>query len=97
MKNLHWFVYVYDGLKDEIDVYDIFKHNGFKSDILTLNKDSNDFDISVKHWLKYWFSSRSQWEITICDLFHTTFKKINICDQVLLNFDRFIDYLKRTL
>ena len=94
-KDLQWFVYI--EINNEIKEYNIFDNIGFKNDILKLDKDSDDFNVLVKRWLKYWFSHHSQWEILVCDLFKTVSEKINVCDQVSINFDKFIDYLKKVL
>lgn len=98
--NLSWYVYRQDANSGKIELWDIFEHWRFRQDIIELLKrlDENtvraDFAKDVKSNLMYYFWSKAEYEIILknwigkdCEV------KIDVYDQVMLNFDKFIDYL----
>lgn len=102
--NLSWYVYRQDSNNGKIEPWDIFEHGRFRLDIVELliakrlnkNIDKADFAKDVKSDLMYYFWSKAEYEIILknwigkdCEI------KIDVYDQVMLNFDKFIDYLWR--
>lgn len=98
--NLSWYVYRQDANSGKIEPWDIFGHWRFRQDIIELlkrldeNTDRADFAKDVKSNLMYYFWSKAEYEIILknwigknCEI------KIDVYDQVMLNFDKFIDYL----
>lgn len=101
MKEMHWFVYVDDFNAREIKRYDIFNHHYFNEDLkknFKKNKDDfNTFKEELKKDLMYYFWSKCEWEVIISDWPPSTGgkieEKIDVYDQVMLNFDVFANYV----
>lgn len=95
--NLSWYVYRQDANSGKIEPWNIFEHSGFNGDVLRALKSKIDkpkFSDTVKSDLMYYFWSKAEYEIILknwigkdCEI------KIDVYDQVMLNFDKFIDYL----
>lgn len=96
---IEWNVIRHNINKDEIEVFNIFKHGGFKDDVLTYfnnceNKD--DFANKVNSSLLYYFWSRCEWEIIISPWVgkkDNTEIKVDVYWQVKNNWNVFIDYI----
>lgn len=97
---LCWNVYVSNFNGREIEPYNIFRHARFYDDCCKaktkFNDDREGFAEAVRSDLMYYFWSKCEWEIILQHWpsmkdFHD--KKIDVYDQVLLNWDVFIDYL----
>lgn len=105
---LTWNSFFEDFNKREIVVYNIFKHQSFRDDCKkvvrsfdkTLNTtgvfDREAFKEKIRRELMYYFWSKCEYEIILTawppnDKFRDS--KIDVYDQVMLNFDVFIDYL----
>ena len=95
-----WFVYVFDMNSRHIYHMNIFNHVGFEKaikDILhnqTENYDKITFASAVRGELMYYFWSKVEYEVVIGDVIFDKNKiKIDVYDQVMMNWDRFIDYL----
>lgn len=95
--NLEWNVYYYDINKSRLETFNIFNHRGFKNAIKEIRKkyySMEEFKKAVKSELMYYFWSKAEWEIIISDWFGKQVeKKIDVYDQVMLNWDRFIEWL----
>ena len=97
---LEWYVYVFDVNSRHIYHMNIFNHGGFNRairDILrdpTENYDKNTFASTVRGELMYYFWSKVEYEVEIGDVvFDKNKTKIDVYDQVMMNWDKFIDYL----
>ena len=100
---MKWLVYIDDYYTHKsISNYNIFDHYRFKEDCDNAYKEckgnKEEFEKRVKRDLAYYFWSKCEWEIVISGWppwkdFKE--KKISVYDQVLLNWDIFIDYLWR--
>lgn len=102
-----WNVYVENGSRQEIEVYNIFRHHGFLTDckghlIAYLQKqDPTDSDLRelerrIERTLQYYFWSKCEWEVILSgwppsEKFREI--KIDVYDQVMLNWDVFFRYL----
>ena len=96
---LEWNVYVEDFNRREIKVYNIFKHDNFLKDCRKLAKtcmDKTTFAENIRKNLLYYYWSKCEWEIILSDWpTSNKFKneKVSVFDQIMINWDRFIDYL----
>ena len=101
---LCWNVYVGDFNNGTIEIYNIFNHYSFKEDCKKIAKkfakDKDGFTEGIKHSLMYYFWSKCEWEIIIeqwpvSEKQNSRFKdeKVDVYDQVCLNWDIFIEYL----
>lgn len=100
---LKWFVFVEDINKKRIKVYNIFEHKDFMEDCDDAwenykNKHHNfaKFYEDIDSILMYYFWCKCEWEIIISnfppsDSFKN--KKVDVYQQVKINWDKFIDYL----
>ena len=99
---LEWKVYVGDFNAGEIKEYNIFRHHSFVEDCKkTAKKYKNDeqreeFEKEVRQSLMYHYWSKCEWEVVI-DHWPPSDRakaiKVDVYDQVMLNWDIFIDYL----
>ncbi len=97
---LEWNVYVGDFNGRVIEVHNIFDHGSFYNDCLKNKrkngKDRETFFEEMRRDLMYYYWSKCEWEII---LQHwpprEDFKdlKIDVYDQVRLNWDAFTDYV----
>ena len=95
-KELEWNVYIEQS--GEIKAYNIFKHASFCEAIKEIKRYNDLFDERVKIELAYWFGNRSEYEVSVASIFGgNPQKEINVYDQVVLNFDRFMEYLRSEL
>ena len=101
MKDMVWNVYVESFNQKEIVPYNIFTHYGFNEDVKKIYKKyKNDFETfseEVKTSLMYYFWSKCEWEIILSDWPSSPTspieKKVDVYDQVMLNWDIFIQYV----
>ena len=106
-KKLVWNVFIEHN--NEIKVYNIFEHGGFlnslikakkqlKADLKTKKEEKAIEDFKEKVWglLSYYFWSKCEWEINLTSWINPdrcSPLKIDVYDQVNINFSQFIDYL----
>ena len=103
MKKLQWNVLIGDFNSKEIQTYNIFDHYRFKEDCDDIWKyfEGNRpvFESEIKKNLRYYFWSKCEWEVVIQHWppsEHFRDKKIDVYDQVMMNWDIFIDYVWNT-
>ena len=100
---LEWKVFVYDVNDAKIKSYNIFEHYHFRCDLVDIKncEEKEVFAKEVKASLLYYFWGKCQWEIVLqawppskrLDDDHFGGEKVDVFSQVMLNWDRFIDYL----
>lgn len=96
---MKWNVYYHDVNSQEIKIFNIFNHSSFSQDVekyLKMHKDKDEFAKKLKSSLMYYFWSRSEYEIIIspwCGGRNTKDIKIDVYDQVINNWDIFVDYV----
>ena len=97
---LKWNVIIGDFNHKDIETYNIFDHGFFKEycDKAWKNykNDFNSFSKEVKRNLMYYFWGKCEWEVIVShwppsERFND--KKIDVCEQVMMNWDIFIIYL----
>jgi hypothetical protein len=97
--NLRWLVYRHDLNKDAIVTFNIFEHYRFADDVessLKYCEDRDDFAKLLRKSLSYYFELKSEYETIIVPWIgskETTSLRIDIYDQVMLNWDVFLDYV----
>lgn len=100
MVKLEWNVYIENFNKKIIEPYNIFDHYYFNNEVKeNYEKYNDDFEMfveMVRHSLMYYFWSKCEWEIILSDWppskkFNE--KKVDVYDQVMLNWDKFILYV----
>lgn len=97
---LEWNVIYFDFNGKKIDKYNIFTHGGFLSDCKKYARKYKDdkllFTEAVKRSVMYFFWARCEWEVLVCGFppgFSDIQKKIDVYDQVMMNWDKFADYV----
>lgn len=100
MRDMEWYVYVEDMNCRNITAYNIFRHGRFMDDVQKIYKRYKDdfevFSLEIKKSLQYYFWSKAEWEIILSDWPPSNSfqgKKIDVYDQVMLNWDVFIRYV----
>ena len=100
MQELVWNVYHYSHTTRQIEVWNIFHSIKFCERIERLIKkkfEKETFAEKVKGELMYCFLTKYEYEITVCKYPRSETAaedlRVDVYDQVMLNFDAFIDYL----
>ena len=97
---LEWNVYVGNFNAKKIETHNVFRHARFVEDCRAAAKKFKDdkaaFAEEVRHSLMYYYWSKCEWEVIISHWppakgFDDS--KVDVYSQVMLNWDRFIDYL----
>lgn len=94
---MEWYVYYHDSNAKKIIKWNVFEHGTFKNEINKLLKEKvnkEEFAERLKRELMYYFWSRCEYEIILSpwtgegdDI------KIDIYDQIAMNWDKFVDYV----
>lgn len=96
---MEWNVYYYDINKQIITTFNIFRHWGFKTEVqeyLHMYDDKLKFAESVRIALSYYFRSKAEYEVLISPWIGGNLDngmKVDIYSQIILNWDKFIDYI----
>ena len=99
VKDLKWNVYYHSVNSQVIKTYNIFNHRSFVQDIekyFKKYKNKDEFAEKLKSSLMYYFWSKAEWEVLIypwCGGRNTKEIKIDVYDQVMNNWDIFVDYV----
>ena len=97
--NLEWNVYRWDINARKLVVYNIMRHRGFIEWLgkrLVGCKDKDASGEVIRRELQYYFWSKCEHELLIGALFEgdtNKFEKIDVYDQVMLNFNNFTNYV----
>lgn len=95
---IEWYVYYHDSNAQKIIKWNIFNHGTFTEKVNKLMHDSllsrDDFVDNLKRYLMYYFWSKCEYEIILSPWTGRADDiKIDIYDQIIMNFDRFVDYV----
>ena len=101
---MEWNVFMHDTNKRQIIVYNIFSHCNFSKEVTKLMKEfisedmSDDlFKIKLKDLLMYFFWSKCEYEVIIKEFVGNHAEiKVDVFEQVMINFDKFANYLIET-
>lgn len=100
---LEWNVYMEDFSNKRIKTHNVFAHTGFLADLKKEARKYRDrerelFEERLRRILMYYYWSKCEWEIVLSDWppsdrFNK--EKVDVYDQVMLNWDAFRDYVWR--
>lgn len=97
---MKWNVYYYNINKKMIEIFNIFEHIRFLSDIekaIKKYKNKEEFAEQLKRDLRYYYGSKAEWEIVISPWVggdrERDAVKIDVYEQVMNNFDILLDYV----
>lgn len=96
---LKWYVYLENFNGRSIVTYNVFEHFNFYQDVkkeIRQIEDKQNFSEKIKRIARYYFWAKCEYEILITSwIGNNNFKdkKIDVYDQLELNWDRFIDYI----
>lgn len=104
MADIKWNVFIEDFNRREIRVFNIFNHDGFKKDCDKAWEDNcndsengfSNFSKNVRNSLLFYFWSKCEYEVLLFGFpYNDKFKakKIDVFEQVTINWDQFINYL----
>ena len=96
--NLEWNVYYHDMNARQIRPMNVFNHGSFHHDVEKLMKDKSidreRFSEEVRYSMMYYFWSKCEYEVLVKEwVGHSAEIKVDIFEQVQMNWDHFIDYL----
>ena len=93
---IEWYVYYHDSNAQKIIKWNIFNHGSFKKEVDVLLKekiDKEDFSEKLKREMMYYFWSKCEYEIILSpSTGRADDIKIDVYDQIMMNFDRLVDY-----
>lgn len=96
---IEWYVYYHDSNTQKIIKWNVFNHGSFKNEvnkILQEKLNKEDFSEKLKREIMYYFWSKCEYEIILSPWSPWTGRaddiKIDVQDQIMMNFDRFVDY-----
>ena len=99
-KELEWNVYYEDFNGKKIVPHNVFNHRRFNEDVKkSFKKNKDDFEAfkkETKSNLRYYYWSKCEWEIILSAWINSgrvPEVKIDVYDQVMLNFDLFAKYV----
>ena len=102
---LKYNVWIYNINRRKMEVFNVFEHYSFLKGIKNILLEKNflcssieDFSSQLKKEVLYYFWSRAEWEIVIqpwcnCHDIEKAAEKIDICDQLIINWDIFVKYI----
>ena len=96
---MKWNVYYYNINKQKVESYNIFEHRKFVYYVGKALQECEEKEIFIerlKRELSYYFWSKSEWELIIspwCGNKYPEELKIDVYDQVMLNWDIFAEYV----
>lgn len=96
--NLQWNVYKRNMNTNKIEIFNIFNHYSFSKSVEKLLKnckDKEEFKILLRKELLYYFWSKYEYEIIISSFPYKeeSEEKIDICSQIMNNYEIFVDYI----
>lgn len=93
---IEWYVYYHDSNAQKIIKWNVFNHGSFKNEvdkILQENLSRDEFADSLKKYLMYYMWSKCEYKIILSPWTGRADDiKIDVYDQIMMNFDRFVDY-----
>ena len=93
---IEWYVYYHDSNTQKIIKYNIFNHGTFTKEMNEIKKKTStkeEFAEKLDHMMRYYFWSKCEYEIILSPWTGRADDiKIDVYDQIMMNFDRFVDY-----
>lgn len=98
--SLKWNVFYYDINKRKMEIWNVFQHCKFLEYVqkaLKKFKTKEEFEKQLRKELFYYYCSKSEWEIIVSPWVggdrEKDSVKIDVYDQVMLNWEVFVDYV----
>ena len=98
--DMTWYVIAKSSSRDTFYQFNIFEHGGVATEVQKLIKRKPSRDVleeELRHILMYYFWSKTEWEFLVTSMFQTAYHhaelKVDVYDQVNLNWERFVDYV----
>lgn len=102
--SLEWYVYKMDYITKKIVAFNIFENSRFKDEVKKINcMDKDTFSEKLRGLLFYYYAAKCEYEVGItswppCAIDEETkepkiYEKVDIYQQVKLNWDSFVDYI----
>lgn len=96
MIDIEWYVYYHDSNAQKIIKWNVFNHGSFKKEvdkILQEKLNKEDFAEKLKREVMYYFWSKCEYEIILSPWTGRADDiKIDVYNQIMMNFDRFVEY-----
>lgn len=98
MKRPKWIILYHNSNANKIEKYNVFEHGGVRNDIadaVNVCKTKSEFEDKLKTTMQYYFWARAEWEVIVSPWVGgngTKEIKIDVFDQVMYNWDIFLDY-----
>lgn len=93
---IEWYVYYHDSNAQKIIKWNVFNHGTFAEKVNKLlreNLSRDEFADGLKKYLMYYMWSKCEYEIILSSWTGRADDiKIDVYDQIMMNFDRFVDY-----
>lgn len=97
MVYIEWYVYYHDSNAQKIIKWNVFNHGSFKKEVDKILKEKLSkkvFSEKLKRKTMYCFWSKCQYKIILSSWTGRANNiKIDIYDQIMMNFDSFVDYV----
>lgn len=94
---MEWYVYYDDFNAGKIIKWNIFKHYSFRQDVEKLLKkklSKDEFTEELRRTLLYYTRFKCEYEVLfVKEQIGDGSLKVDIYDQVMMNWDRFVDYV----
>lgn len=94
---IEWYVYYHDSNAQKNIKWNVFNHGSFTEKVKKLLKDNlsrDEFEDGLKKYLIYYMWSKCEYEIILSPWTGRADDiKIDIYDQIMMNFGRFVDYV----
>lgn len=100
---MEWFVYREDFNARQIEKFNIFDHCSFNKEVKELKEkefSKDEFSEELRHIVMYYFWSKCEYEVIITswppyvkDNEIQIGEKIDVYDQIRMNWERFVDYV----
>ena len=94
--DIECYVYYHDSNAQKIIRWNVFDHGSFKNEIdkiLQEKLNKEDFSEKIKREVMYYMWSKCEYEIILSPWTGRADDiKIDVYDQIMMNFDRFVDY-----
>lgn len=98
---MKWFVYRENRSTNEIELFNVFNHYDFRQDVEKNFKkykdDIKEFSTKVRNSALYYFAWKCEYEVYVTSMFKDKPLKIDIYQQLDMNWDSFIDYIYKSL
>ena len=94
---IEWYVYYHDSNAQKIIKWNVFNHGSFKNEVNKILKEKLSkevFSEKLRREAMYYFWSKCEYEIILSPWTGRADDiKIDIYDQIMMNFNRFVDYV----